>query len=95
MTVYVDELKKYPSGYWCHMACDSDDQTELHELAQKIGLKPEWFQEHTVHPHYDLRGAMRRRAITAGAVAVSSFEFVKKCSKIFRENPELLERLPQ
>lgn len=42
--VYVDDLitcgKK---GAWCHMVADSLE--ELHEMADKIGLKREWFQD--------------------------------------------------
>ena len=44
MTVYVDKLTKYKSGYWCHMWADSDE--ELHSFAKSIGLKKEWVQLH-------------------------------------------------
>lgn len=46
----------------------------LHELAAKIGLHREWFQEHPRHPHYDLTERMRERALVNGAVFVPSME---------------------
>ena len=75
MTVYVDELKVWgPSKHRCfaqgssHML--SDRLEELHALAARIGLKRSWFQDHPVHPHYDLSPAKRELALAAGAVFV-------------------------
>jgi hypothetical protein len=34
---------------------------ELHEFAQSIGLKREWFQDHPRHPHYDVWGKLASR----------------------------------
>ena len=67
----VDELKSWPTGDWCHLSTDGDVE-ELHEFAQGIGLKREWFQDHPRVPHYDLRPSMRRKAVAAGAVFVSA-----------------------
>lgn len=85
MTVYVDEPFDYPKhGTWCHMAVAvGDDIEELHRMAERIGLKRAWFQNHPIHPHYDLRPTKRMMAIRLGAVPVSRQEFVKKCSKMF------------
>lgn len=97
MTVYVDRLCVYPqkakSGgrYFgsgkqsCHMATDQDDPTELHELAERIGLRREWYQEHPTLGHYDLTPHKRAMALTAGAVAIEDrIEFVRKTSRLLR-----------
>ena len=70
--VYVDEIVKYPwarapfKGGSCHMTADTLE--ELHELAQRIGLKREWFQAKSNVPHYDLTPSRRALAMEAGAV---------------------------
>lgn len=67
MTVYVDQFSK-GWGKWTgggHLTTTNID--ELHALAQKIGLKREWFQDKTF-PHYDCQAHKRQLAITAGAV---------------------------
>lgn len=70
--VYVDPLVAYG---WklrgrvtlsCHMFTDGD-LSELHNLAQKIGLKREWFQDKRL-PHYDLTPSRRVLALRNGAV---------------------------
>ncbi|HKP51390.1 MAG TPA: DUF4031 domain-containing protein [Chloroflexia bacterium] len=88
--ILVDEIRKYKTGprgypYWCHMA--SDDLTdfgleELHTMAETLGLKREWFQDHPRHPHYDLPPHKRELAIECGAIAVSSRELVKRCNRL-------------
>ena len=32
----------------------ADTLQELHEFAEKVGLKRKWFQDHKDHPHYDI-----------------------------------------
>jgi len=76
MTVYVDDMVKYRgSKWWCHMWASGGRQ-ELHAMAEKIGLKRGWFQEHPVHPHYDLTESKRAMALKNGAVACSSVELI-------------------
>jgi len=75
MAVYVDEImghgnvapaaKRY-GHKWCHMTADTVE--ELKEFAAKIGLQASWFQDHLVHPHFDLTPAMRSKALANGAV---------------------------
>lgn len=84
MGVYVDRITDYKGsvkGYvgrvsqkWCHMTADSLE--ELHEMADRIGLKRSWFQaSHLLHHcHYDLTPARRSAAIRQGAVEISSME---------------------
>lgn len=82
MTIYVDTLLPWGerSKLWCHMATDGD-LAELHEFAQRIGLKRAWFQNRPRLPHYDLRPSMRVRAIQAGAVEISGSDLVRKCRR--------------
>lgn len=96
MTVYVDQLVAYPqkatSGgkYFgsgkqsCHMSTDQDDLTELHVLAQSIGLRREWFQDHKSCPHYDLTPSKRILAVKAGAVSVDWRTYIYKTSRVMR-----------
>jgi hypothetical protein len=76
MTVYVDNAKN-PLGRMkmCHMLADTVE--ELHEMAARIGLKREWFQDHARHPHYDICQSKRRAAIEAGAVELSNHQLAK------------------
>ena len=39
---------------------------ELHEFAQRLGLKRSWFQQGSA-PHYDLSKTKRRKAVELGA----------------------------
>jgi hypothetical protein len=99
LTVFVDGLAPYPEPRdaqarragkrhgqrWCHMFTDSADQTELHALAAKIGLKRAWFQEAPGKlPHYDLVPPRRTKALTLGAVECGRAKLVE-CIRAHRE----------
>jgi len=69
MTVYVDDMYRFPMGRFgrlkmSHMIADTDD--ELHAMADRIGVARRWFQG----DHYDIAMSKRELAIAAGAVAV-------------------------
>lgn len=70
--VYVDTLKtQYGRMKMSHMLADTVD--ELHAMADRIGLKREWFQDpakdtNVRTPHYDVCQAMKAKALAAGAV---------------------------
>ena len=79
MVVFVDSLIEYPEAWlekrgipsakrnrhWCHMfVTEPDDVDLLHEMAETIGLKREWFQG----DHYDLVRTKRALALMCGAV---------------------------
>ena len=74
MPVYVDDVF-IPFGRMkmCHMIADTEE--ELHEMARKIGLKREWFQD-TSRPHYDVSKTKRAEAVRHGAVEVSVKELI-------------------
>jgi len=74
MAVYVDdalipaEVRKGPirhNSRWSHLMADTLE--ELHAFARRLGMRPEWFQDHPRHPHYDLTEGKRYRALQLGA----------------------------
>ena len=77
ITIYVDTIRHYPSGPWCHMATDGPLE-ELWRFAEKMELSRVRFQHHRLVPHYDLRPSGRERAIALGAVEVSSKELLRR-----------------
>jgi hypothetical protein len=82
--ILVDELKTYPSqmtenlpsNTWCHLWSDAGED-ELHDFAQKIGLKRSWFQDKKQFPHYDLVATKRILAIRCGAKQTSLQTYLK------------------
>ena len=81
MSVYVDPLFTAVStnhqaqrhgNQWCHMVCDGDLE-ELHQMAEKIGLKRSYFQSppKASMPHYDLTPVKRSMAVKNGAIEAS------------------------
>lgn len=81
MSVYVDE-GKYPLGRMkmCHMLADTVE--ELHEMADKIGLKRKWFQnEEGSTPHYDICQAKRMIALQNGAIEADRRKVVELIRK--------------
>lgn len=85
MSVYIDDMEKpyrnRPDRIYKlnHMIADSVD--ELHEMAQKIGLKSQWFQPKSF-PHYDVTIAKKKEAIKLGAEAVSTRELIQKIKEL-------------
>ncbi len=73
--IYVSDLTasetKLPYKKMCQMTTNGDIQ-DLHDFAAQIGLRREWFQDESSHPHYDLTPNKRKQAISHGAIAISS-----------------------
>jgi hypothetical protein len=80
--VYVDTAAIQKGGRtWFHMLSDGS-LDELHEIAGKIGLKREWFQDRDI-PHYDVVTGKKHRAIQEGA-EVANFEKMKELLAYWR-----------
>lgn len=77
MTIYVDTIRHYPSGLWCHMATDGPIE-ELQRFAERIGFSRSRLQHHRLVPHYDLRPVGRERAVALGALEVSSKKLLRR-----------------
>ena len=71
MTVYVDDMRAtFGRMVMCHMLADSD--SELHAMADRIGVARRWHQSPPLHDsHYDIAQTKRKAAISAGAVAIT------------------------
>ena len=75
MTVYVDDMYKYPLGEYgrmkmSHMAADSRE--ELYEMVDRIGVARRWIQKPgEPGEHFDIALGKRRLAVEAGAVEVT------------------------
>lgn len=87
MSVYVDPLIDYgiklpglSSTKACHMATDGNLE-ELHQFANSIGLKREWFQGEASIPHYDLTPNKRWLAVKQGAVELAWRDFLVRCKR--------------
>lgn len=80
--IMVDEIRQWPTTIACfkpgscHLTTDGT-LDELHAFAKRLGLKSSWFQGHGTVPHYDLTEMRRAKAITLGAVFVSSRDQVR------------------
>lgn len=69
MSVYVDELRKWPNARGkfkagsCHLMADTLE--ELHSFAKQIGVARHWFHRTKRHQHYDLVESERVKAVAA------------------------------
>lgn len=76
MAVYVDRaMIPYRRMIMCHMIADTE--TELHAMADLIGVKRKWFQSQASFPHYDICKRKRELAIANGAVELNRKELVE------------------
>ncbi len=66
---------------WCHMWCEPGEEEQLHEMAAKIGMRREWFQEKRLN-HYDLTPSRRRKAVAAGAIETNLRDWLRARYKI-------------
>jgi len=85
MAVYVDNAThRYGYMIMCHMIADTLE--ELHAMADKIGVKREWFQLKRLDmPHYDICRSKRKLAVKYGAKEVDSREIVRILIKRYRK----------
>lgn len=80
--IYVDNYNfKYVRMIMNYMIADSVE--ELHEMADKIGIKRKWFQNHKKYPHYDICLAKKKLAIKYEAEEISTRELIKRFKDTF------------
>jgi hypothetical protein len=88
MSCYVDTLIDYGWRYGasCHLLADTEK--ELHEMADKIGMKRSWFQlgGKASMPHYDLVASRRKKAVSLGAIEIDRQQL---CDLIVRHRQKL------
>lgn len=76
VAVYVDPIREHPPFHgwtlWCHMIADTEE--ELHAMAERIGMRREWYQG----DHYDLRPDGRASALSLGAVEMPTREMARR-----------------
>jgi hypothetical protein len=88
MAVYIDATRTHPSGEWCHMIADTDD--ELHTMAARLGLRRGWLHVSSSGiAHYDLRPWQRERAIEFGAIEITSKDLVRRGKQIIARKWEI------
>lgn len=90
MTVYVDDMHLYDMGKLYRMKMShmiADTETELHQMATKIGVKRKWYQG----DHYDISKSKRAMAIRLGAVPISmrTLACMNFCRKVEGKLPKL------
>jgi hypothetical protein len=75
MSVYVNKLRtRYGGLTLCHLLADT--LPELHDMARRLGLGPELFQQDRI-PHYDLSRARRDQAIADGAKVIDRHQLAE------------------
>ena len=88
MAAYVDKPNwEWRGKMWCHLLADS--LTELHDFADKLGLKREWFQDKARYPHYDITENMRLKALRIGALEADREKIVQTALLIQAEYKQL------
>jgi hypothetical protein len=62
VAVYVDDARiRWRGMEWSHLVADTPD--ELHDAAERLGLRREWAQDKGRTLHYDLPEHLRMHAI--------------------------------
>lgn len=86
MSVYVDAAV-WPFGrmMMCHMIADTD--SELHAMADRIGIQRRWFQNKR-YPHYDVCKAKRAAAVRLGAIEIDRRQFVAIATRQMIQPPK-------
>jgi hypothetical protein len=83
VSVYVDDMHLQATvgrlrGRWSHLTADTE--AELRDFGAKIGMRPEWLQHPgTYQFHFDVMDSKRERAITLGAIPITTWELAEKC----------------
>ena len=90
MSAYLDppvlwpKVGRWVDKRWSHLIADTLE--ELHAMADKIGLRREWFQNQGPTPHYDVMEVTRRKAVAAGAIELDRRGFIETLRRIRGEH---------
>lgn len=61
----------------------ADTAAELHDVADRVGLKRKWFQANASTPHYDISKGLRERAIKEfGVIPLNLKSFAAKLREL-------------
>lgn len=83
--VYIGKNKyKYKRMYMSHMIADS--LSELHDMANKIGISYKYFQNKLNKPHYDICQIKKENAIKLGAIEISDKLIIQLLKKLYNDN---------
>ena len=81
MTVYVDDMYRYPMGRYGRLRMShlmADTTGELLAMADSIGVARKWIQDEGGRTeHFDIAMSKRRLAVEHGAVEVTMKELVR------------------
>jgi hypothetical protein len=98
LSVYIDNA--FAVGDWGRWSggghLQADTLEELHEFADRLGLRREWFQSKPGRPendHYDLSGRGRERALELGAIDEDRTSGARRRQAVRRAR-QSLENLP-
>ncbi len=81
MAVFVDDERiPWRGRRWCHLVADT--LAELHDFADRLGLRRDWFQERASYPHYDITLLLRDRAVQMGARSADKAQLLLCCRKL-------------
>lgn len=80
MAVYVDDQRNsFGRMVMCHLVADTPE--ELHAMAERLGLRREWFQDKPGFPHYDVSLGKRAEAVRLGAVEITGRQLVARSAR--------------
>lgn len=83
MSVYIDRSEnRFGRMVMCHMIADTP--SELHAMAERIGLERRWFQKPPKASfwHYDVSKGKRLLAVESGAIDCDRNSFVNNLRRI-------------
>lgn len=87
MAVYVDDMRaRVGVMIMCHMVADT--LSELHAMADLIGIQRRWYQgpPTTRWPHYDIALSKRALAVANGALEIRWRDAPAICRRCLAEN---------
>lgn len=89
MALYVDDVRHpFRRMVMCHMWADTVE--ELHEAAQKLGLRRAWFQcpPKASWEHYDISLGVKAKAITMGAILTDKYGPSEHTARLRLKHPD-------